>query len=71
MVKEYDRTKEPKNVKTKEGSSIRWGINEALRETTSPPDAIYHQGDFGKEPMILIFGNAPSEIIEKITKLFL
>jgi len=70
-IKGYDRTKEPKNVKKKEGFSIRWGIHEALKGTTSPPDAIYHQGDFGKEPMILIFGTSPSDIIEKITKLFL
>jgi len=70
-IKEYDRTKEPKNVKKKEGFSIQWGIHEALKGTTHSPDAIYHKGDFGKEPMILIFGNSPSEIIEKITKLFL
>lgn len=70
-IKEYDRTKEPKIVKTKEGSSIQWGINEALKGTNSPPDAIYHKGDFGKEPMILIFGKSPSEVIEKIAELFL
>lgn len=70
-IKEYDRTQEPKNVKKKEGFSIQWGVQEALKGTKSPPDAIYHKGDFGKEPMILIFGNSPNEIIEKITKLFL
>ena len=70
-IKEYDRAKEPRNVKKKEGFSIQWGIHEALKGTTHSPDAIYHKGDFGKEPMILIFGNSPSEIIEKITKLFL
>lgn len=69
-VKDYDRKKEPKNIKGREGSSIKWGIRNALKGTSKPPDAVFHKGDFGKEPMILIFGNSPSEIIEKLSKLF-
>jgi hydroxymethylpyrimidine/phosphomethylpyrimidine kinase len=69
-VKNYDRTKEPKLVKNKEGSSIKWGITSVLKDSKEPPDAIYHKGDFGKEPMIIIFGETPNSVVEKISKIF-
>ena len=63
----YDRSKEPKKSKQHEGSSIKWGINHALKSKS--PDLIYHKGDMGKEPMILIFGEKPNDIIKKISKI--
>jgi hydroxymethylpyrimidine/phosphomethylpyrimidine kinase len=70
-VKNYDRIREPKMIKNNEGSSIEWGIISVLKESKEPPDAIFHKGDFGKEPMILIFGTSPDSVIEKISKIFL
>ena len=66
-VLRYDRSKEPKKSKQKENSSISWGIPNSLN--TKSPDVIYHKGDIGKEPMILIFGKNPDEIIQKVSKL--
>ena len=66
-VLNYDRSKEPKGSKRKENSSIVWGISNCLNAKS--PDIIYHKGDIGKEPMILIFGNNPNEIIQKVSKL--
>ena len=66
-VLRYDRSKEPKKSKQKENSSISWGISNTLN--TKSPDIIYHKGDIGKEPMILIFGKNPGEIIQKVSKL--
>ena len=66
-VLNYDRSKEPKKSKQKENSSISWGISNCLNSKS--PDIIYHKGDIGKEPMILIFGNNPGEIIQKVSKL--
>ncbi len=68
-VKSYDRSKEPLLVKRKENESIAWGIKQAIKNSSIPPDIIFHKGDFGKEPMILIFGKEPSEVIEKISKI--
>ena len=48
----YDRRKESKNSKQKENSSILWGISSCLKSTK--PDIIFHKGDMGKEPMIII-----------------
>ena len=67
IVISYDRKKEPKKLKRKEGSSIKWGINYALK--TKSPDVIYHKGDIGKEPMILVFGETPNDVIKKISKM--
>ena len=63
----YDRSKEPKKSKQQEGSSIKWGINHALKSKS--PDLIYHKGYMGKEPMILVFGENPNDIIKKISQI--
>ena len=67
-VANYDRKIEPKNVKIK-GSSIKWGINSAIKNSQNSPDIIFHKGDFGKEPMIIVFGENPKKVMEKITKI--
>jgi hydroxymethylpyrimidine kinase / phosphomethylpyrimidine kinase / thiamine-phosphate diphosphorylase len=61
----YSRSKEPGEIKNTEGSSIKWGIDEAFKQE---PDAelVYHEGDFGKEPMVIMFGRDPKEVLEKI-----
>ncbi len=64
----YDRKLEPKNVKIK-GSTIKWGIKTAIKDSKKSPDIIYHKGDFGKEPMIILFGETPDQIIKKIMKI--
>jgi len=67
-VARFDRRKEPKRIKTKEGSSLEWGVAEVLRKSKSVPDFIYDEGDVGKEPMIRVLGRNPLEIVKKITK---
>ncbi len=68
-VLSYDRKNEPVKTKAKENSTIIWGIKNAIRNVSRPPDVIYHKGDLGKEPMILVFGKTPDEVVEKISKL--
>ena len=67
-VASYDRTKEPKKIKRKEGSSVSWGILAALSRNPRA-DVIYHTGDIGKEPMITLFGRNPAEIVERIRRI--
>ena len=68
IVKSYDRIQEPRNVKTKR-SSVEWGTRLAIKDLKIAPDIIYHKGDFGKEPMIIVFGENPSKVIKKILKI--
>ena len=32
-------------------------------------DIIYHKGDFGKEPMIIVFAETPDIVVKKILKI--
>jgi len=68
IVSSYDRNQEPKNVKSK-NSTIEWGIKSAIKSSKKAPDVIYHKGDFGKEPMIIIFGENPNNVLKKILKI--
>jgi hydroxymethylpyrimidine/phosphomethylpyrimidine kinase len=56
IISFYDRTKEPEEIKKVEGMTIPWGVKEAIKNVGRLPDVIYHRGDFGKEPMIVVFG---------------
>ena len=67
-VASYDRSREPKKIKRKEGSSVSWGIIAALSKNPEA-DVICHTGDIGKEPMITVFGRNPAEIVERIKKI--
>ena len=68
IVSKYDRNQEPINVKNK-GSTIEWGIKSAIKNIQEAPDVIFHIGGFGKEPMIIIFGDTPKNILKKISKI--
>ena len=68
MVSSYDRSYEPKNAKLKD-SSIKWGIKSAIKNSKKASDVIYHKGDFGKEPMIMVFGETPNDVLKKILKI--
>jgi hydroxymethylpyrimidine kinase/phosphomethylpyrimidine kinase len=67
-ISDYDRSNEPENIKKKEGMTIFWGIKSALVKNPKAK-VIYHKGDIGKEPMIVIFGRNPNEVINKIKKI--
>lgn len=69
IVSFFDRTKEPEEVKIVEGRSIPWGTEEAIKRIGKVPDVIYHKGDLGKEPMIVILAESPQKIIKIIRKL--
>lgn len=61
----YDRADEPRYIK-ESGSSVAWGVKEVTKQTPTMPDAICHCGDMGKEPMTLVFGKTPSDVLAKI-----
>lgn len=62
----FDRRKEPEDVKAQEGASLGWGVREALKDLKGMPDAIFDEGDVGKEPMIRVLGRDPEEVVEKV-----
>ena len=66
-VLSYNRLQEPMKNKNKENSSISWGIKTSIKNIKKPPDVVFHKGDLGKEPMIMVFGKTPDDVIKKIT----
>ena len=68
IISFYDRKEEPYKIKMKEGATIPWGIENAIKKAGKMPDIIYHKGDIGKEPMILIFGYNPEDVLKKLRK---
>jgi hydroxymethylpyrimidine/phosphomethylpyrimidine kinase len=65
----YDRREEPLEVKNVEGLTIPWGVKQAILRLGEIPDVIYHTGDFGKEPMIVLFDEDAAKLAEKIIKI--
>lgn len=65
----YDRREEPEEIKAKEGVTIPWGVKTAIERINDKPDIIYHLGDWGKEPMLLIFGENPEIVLRKLKML--
>jgi len=69
-ISSYDRAKEPPEVKAKEGATIPWGTKQAIEACGGKvPDVIYHRGDVGKEPMIVILGEDIDEVVGILKKL--
>jgi len=69
VISFYDRKKEPKEIKSVEGMTIPWGLKEAIKNAGKVPDVIYHRGDIGKEPMIVIFGEQAYNLAKFAVKL--
>jgi hydroxymethylpyrimidine/phosphomethylpyrimidine kinase len=68
-VSSYDRSREPPEIKNVEGMSIRWGVREAFNQAGKVTDIVYHMGDFGKEPMITIFGEDAVDVVKKLLRI--
>jgi len=69
VVSFYDRREEPEEVKRAERGTMEWGIERAVKRVGRRPDVIYHLGDWGKEPMVLVFGQNAEEVVDRVRKL--
>lgn len=69
LVSSYDRSKEPPEIKRVEGRTTQWGAEEAIRSVGKVPDVIYHTGDMGKEPMIVLLGRDALTVARKVVEL--
>ncbi|MBU2522460.1 MAG: bifunctional hydroxymethylpyrimidine kinase/phosphomethylpyrimidine kinase [Proteobacteria bacterium] len=65
-VDSFNRSDEPDDTKSKEGYSLKWGIDSVLSKKNSIPDIIFDRGDLGKEPMIRVLGKNPSDVVDKV-----
>ncbi len=59
----FERAREPRGV-----SSMTWGVRESIRKARRVPDVIYDKGAQGKEPMIRLLGETPSDVLSKLRR---
>ena len=64
----YDRREEPEEVKRREGATIPWGVRKAVEKVGRVPDVVYHRGDWGKEPMVVLLGKSAEELATLVVK---
>ena len=64
-VSNYDRRNEPRQIAFREGMSVFWGIKQAL-DKNPEAEMIYHEGAIRKEPMCIVFGSSPLEVVDKV-----
>lgn len=69
VVSHYDRREEPPEVKAVEGGTTYWGAEQAVRRVGRVPDALYHLGDWGKEPMIVLLGRSATQVAGRAVEL--
>lgn len=68
-ISSYDRREEPLEVKKVEGMSTSWGAEQAIKRIGKVPNVIYHTGDWGKEPMIILLGKTAIEVADVAVKI--
>lgn len=62
-----DRRNEPEEIKEAEGASMPWKVKEAVRAAGGrPPKIFYETGAVGKEPVSVLVGRDPLEIVGQI-----
>lgn len=69
IISYYDRREEPEDVKRMEGMTIPWGVKEAIKRINKVPNVIYHLGDWGKEPMIVLFSENAQSVVKILLNL--
>ena len=65
-IASFDRAKEPKSVRVREGSSLEWGTEKAIRSYGAVPDIIYDLGGIRKEEMIRVIAKDMESLIYKV-----
>lgn len=68
-ISSYNRREEPPEIKQIDGRTTIWGAHQAIKAVGHVPHIIYHKGDWGKEPMIILFGQTPSIVVQRAVQL--
>jgi len=65
-----DRTREPKEVKEKEGASMPWKVREAIKGAGGKvPKLFCESGAVGKEDLLALVGNDPIEVAKEVCEI--
>lgn len=67
---EIEREKQPKDIKSKEQSTMQWLIKQSIQKKGKIPDIIWDKGAIGKEPMMRLFAKNADNMIDKLGIIF-
>ena len=56
---------DPVEVQSREGSTVTWGVAEAIHRMGTMPDIIYDLGMVGREAMVWVLGLNAGEVARK------
>lgn len=62
----FRRSDEPAEVMSREGASLEWGTEEAIRHFGGVPDIIHDEGGIGKEAMIRVLGADAEDLANRV-----
>jgi hydroxymethylpyrimidine kinase/phosphomethylpyrimidine kinase len=68
-IESYDRSEQPEDVETVEGSTMQWGAKQAFEGRESPPVAVYDPGAVGKEPIVKLLAADSDELADRVASL--
>ncbi|MBS7247616.1 MAG: bifunctional hydroxymethylpyrimidine kinase/phosphomethylpyrimidine kinase [Candidatus Jordarchaeales archaeon] len=69
IVAGFDRKEEPEDVRSVEGRSLQWGVEQAIQKAMRVPDVIYDEGGYGKEGMVRVLAQTATEAVEKVLRI--
>ncbi len=65
-----DRSREPDEIKQAEGMSMPWKVQEAVRSVDGQvPKIFYETGAVGKEPVSVLVGSDPLEVVDQVCEI--
>jgi len=65
-----DRRNEPEEIKEAEGASMPWKVAEAIRAAGGcVPKVFYETGAIGKEPVSVLVGKDPIDVVEQVCEI--
>jgi hydroxymethylpyrimidine kinase/phosphomethylpyrimidine kinase len=69
LISCYNRREEPPEIKQIDGRTTTWGAHQAIKAVGQVPHILYHEGDWGKEPMIILFGKTPCDVVQRAVRI--
>ncbi|MDF9744501.1 bifunctional hydroxymethylpyrimidine kinase/phosphomethylpyrimidine kinase [Natrinema salsiterrestre] len=64
-VAEYDRRKQPDEIRETEGSTMGWGARQAFADRDEPPVAVVDRGEVGKEALVKLVAADPETLADR------
>jgi len=56
-------------MKKTNGKTIAWAVGDVVQRSGKTPEVLYHTGDKGKEPMIVILGKQADHLAQLVIDL--